>query len=132
MKVLDLKFIYENSLMALISVQGRRFQWLSLTARGHAYAEAEEIRIIRIPHQSAELGYKDYAPDAPTSSHALSAEQVLSVFPNMIVPSEGGFLPTRMEVKEASTERGNIPTRLCLLGEDMKMYKVFALPDEFL
>jgi anaphase-promoting complex subunit 4 len=94
--------------------------------------EVDQLRLIRIPHQSAELGYQDYVPGASTASHVLSAEQVVSVFPSMLLPGESEFMPVQMEVKEASTERGKITARVCLLGDDLKAYKVFALPNELL
>jgi anaphase-promoting complex subunit 4 len=34
-----------------------------------------------------------------------------------------------MEVKEASSERGMIPPRVCLLGKDLQSYKIFSLPE---
>ncbi|KAH8653357.1 anaphase-promoting complex, cyclosome, subunit 4-domain-containing protein [Xylariales sp. PMI_506] len=108
-KVLDLKFLNQNSLLVLLSNQ-------------------EELRIIRVPYQSAELGYQEYVSGSPTYPHVLSTEQVISVFPNMIVPSEGGFMPVQMEVNEARSDRGDIPARVCLLGSDLQTYKVFALP----
>lgn len=62
--------------------------------------------------------------------HTLSNEQISSVFPNMTVPCEPGFVPAQMEVKGASSERGKIPPRVCLLGSDSQTYKVFALPED--
>ncbi|KAI0127922.1 anaphase-promoting complex component Cut20/Apc4 [Xylariales sp. AK1849] len=111
-KILDLKFLYEDSLLVLLVLK-------------------DQLRIIRIPHQSAEIGYQDYTPGGSVSPHVLSTEQVTSVFPNLIVPIEGNFTPVHMEVKEASSERGNIPARICLLGNDLKTYRVYALPKEF-
>ena len=60
----------------------------------------------------------------------LSNADVTSVILNMVVPAEPGFVPVQMEVQEASSERGYIPPRVCLLGNDEQTYKVFALPDD--
>jgi len=35
-----------------------------------------------------------------------------------------------MEVREASDTRGEIPARVCLLGDDSVSYKAFALPGD--
>jgi anaphase-promoting complex subunit 4 len=77
------------------------------------------------------MGYQDYVPGTPTSAHALSTEQVLSVFPNMVVPCKVPFTPVQMEVREASEERGKMTARVCMLGVDLQTYRVFALPDKF-
>lgn len=112
-KVLDVKFLYEDSLLVLLMTK-------------------DQLRIIRIPHQSNELGYEDYLPGYLGPPHMLSTEQVLNVFPNMVVPGDGDFVPVQMEVKEARSERGKIPPRVCLLGSDMQTYRVFALSETLL
>lgn len=89
------------------------------------------MRIIRIPHQSAELGYTDYVAGQSTVPHVLSTEQVTSVFPNMTVPADGEFVPVQMEIRGASKQRGHLPARVCLLGEDMQHYRVLSLPEKF-
>jgi anaphase-promoting complex subunit 4 len=60
----------------------------------------------------------------------LSAEESTSVFPSMVIPREGDFAPVQMEIQEASSERGHIPARVCLLGRDGQTYRVFALPEK--
>lgn len=60
----------------------------------------------------------------------LSNDQVTNVFLNMILPCEPNFLPAQMEVKGASSARGKIPPRVCLLGSDLQTYRVFALPED--
>ncbi|KAI1082374.1 anaphase-promoting complex, cyclosome, subunit 4-domain-containing protein [Whalleya microplaca] len=111
-KLLGLKFLYDDSLLVL---------WAS---------NDQPLRIIKISHKSADLGYQPYSPKSKLSSHVLSNDQVTSVFLNMIVPCEASFVPQQMEVKEASSERGKVPPRLCLLGNDLQTYKVFALPED--
>lgn len=59
-------------------------------------------------------------------------DQVASVFPNVTVPLEDGFVPGQMELREASTSRGRIPARVSLLGKDGQTYKVFSLPENLL
>lgn len=60
----------------------------------------------------------------------LTDDEVTSAVLNLVVPAELGFAPAQMEVKEASSERGYIPPRVCLLGSDLQTYRVFALPDD--
>ncbi|KAI1213345.1 anaphase-promoting complex, cyclosome, subunit 4-domain-containing protein [Annulohypoxylon truncatum] len=110
--VLDLKFLYNHSLLVLWAPKG------------------QPPRIIRIPHKSDELGYQPYTSGDKVVPHVLSNDQVTSVFTNMTVPCDPSFMPVLMEVKEASSERGKIPPRVCLLGNDLQTYKVFALPED--
>ncbi|KAI1340471.1 anaphase-promoting complex, cyclosome, subunit 4-domain-containing protein [Xylariaceae sp. FL0016] len=105
-RVLDLKFLYEDSLLVLWASKGR------------------------VPHRSEELGYVPYSAGIRTTPHVLSNEQVTSVFLNMSVPGDATFVPVQMETKAASWERGKLPPRVCLLGSDLQTYRVFALPDD--
>lgn len=66
----------------------------------------------------------------PAEPHVLSSQQLTSVFPNMMVPIEDRFVPTQMEVKEASSERGHMQARICLVGNNGQTYKVLALPEK--
>jgi anaphase-promoting complex subunit 4 len=124
-KVLDLKFLYEDSLLVLLSLKRKSQASPSRTVLTY---EAEQLRIVKIPHQSDQLGYQDYIPGTSSSPHVLSTDQIISVFPNMLVPVQKSFVPVQMEVKESSSERGNVPARICLLGDDLETYQVFALP----
>ncbi|ETS76021.1 hypothetical protein PFICI_12965 [Pestalotiopsis fici W106-1] len=112
--VIDVKFLNEESLLVLL-----------------ALAE-NDIRIIKVPHTSVNLGYHVYDPWVPAEPHVLNTEQVVSVFPNAKVPLESGFMPGQMEVREASSQRGQIPARVALLGKDGQTYKVFSLPRHIL
>ncbi|EMR64639.1 putative anaphase-promoting complex component cut20 apc4 protein [Eutypa lata UCREL1] len=111
-KVLDLKFLYDDSLLVLWALQG------------------QHLRIVRIPHKANDLGYQSYQPGVAVESHVLSDKDVTSVILNMVLPNDPGFVPVQMEVKEATVARGYIPPRVCLLGSDLQTYKVFALPDD--
>ena len=64
------------------------------------------------------------------STVSLSEEEVLDRFWSVAVPSDTTFSPLQMEVASASTARGDVPARLCVLGQDRAAYRVFALPDE--
>ncbi|KAK8117459.1 anaphase-promoting complex component cut20 apc4 [Apiospora kogelbergensis] len=92
--ILDIKFLHGDSLLALVSVNAK-----------------DSLRIIRIPHQSAELGYAKHIAGQPAVPHVLSVDQVTSVFPNMTVPIEDGFAPVQMEIRGASKQRGHLPAR---------------------
>ncbi|GAP86422.1 putative anaphase-promoting complex component Cut20 Apc4 [Rosellinia necatrix] len=113
-KILDLKFLYDDSLLVLWAVRD------------------SPLRLVRIPYKSEDLGYQPYVagrgPTAPP--HELSDEQVAGVFLNMVVPCPPDFAPAQMEIREASAERGKLPPRVCLLGSDMQTYQVFALPED--
>jgi anaphase-promoting complex subunit 4 len=58
--------------------------------------------------------------------------QVKDVFASTDVSSEKDFRPVQMEVREACSDRGRIPARVCLLDEDLETYRVYAIPDSFL
>ncbi|KAI0147258.1 anaphase-promoting complex, cyclosome, subunit 4-domain-containing protein [Xylariaceae sp. FL1272] len=111
-KILDVKFLYDDSLLVLWTVKDL------------------PLRLIRIPHQSPELGYKPYQSRVHTPAHELSNDQVTSVFLNMTIPLEAGFTPAQMEIREASAERGKLPPRVALLDEEGRRYKVFKLPED--
>ncbi|KAI1413534.1 anaphase-promoting complex, cyclosome, subunit 4-domain-containing protein [Hypoxylon sp. FL1857] len=111
-KVLDLKFIYADSLLVL---------WAP---------KDQPLRIIRIPHKSEDLGYRPYTSGGKITPHVLNNGQVTSALLNFTVPCEPNFVPVKMEVKEARSERGKISPRVCLLGNDLQTYKVFALPED--
>ncbi|OTB09784.1 hypothetical protein K445DRAFT_323643 [Daldinia sp. EC12] len=110
--IIDLKFLYDDSLLVLWAQNG------------------QPLRIIRVPHKSDELGYQPYTSGGEITPHILSDDQVTSAFRNAVMPCESNFVPARMEVKEASSERDRVPIRVCLLGNDMQTYKVFSLPEE--
>ncbi|KAI0022065.1 anaphase-promoting complex, cyclosome, subunit 4-domain-containing protein [Xylariomycetidae sp. FL0641] len=112
-KILDLKFLYDDSLLILLAPRAK-----------------PNVRLVRIPHGSEDLGYQPYKPKQAVSPHVLDNQQVETLFVNFAVPCEAGFVPTHMEIKEASSERGKLPPRVCLLGRDSQTYKVFALPDD--
>ncbi|KAI1646981.1 anaphase-promoting complex, cyclosome, subunit 4-domain-containing protein [Daldinia loculata] len=111
-KVLDLKFLYDDSLLVLWAQRG------------------QPVRIIRIPHKSDDLGYRPYSSGDKVMPHVLSNDQITSAFMNLVVPCEPNFIPAQMEIREASSERGKVPIRVCLLGNDMQTYKVFSLPED--
>ncbi|KAK7918345.1 hypothetical protein PG985_010219 [Apiospora marii] len=130
-KIIDIKFLHGDSLLALISVNSKYHFTIPGRKTKLTPNTQDEMRIIRIPHQSAELGYADYVAGQSTMPHVLSTEQVTSVFPNMIVPADGGWDPVQMEIRGISKQRGRLPARVCLLGEDMQQYRVLSLPEKF-
>ncbi|KAI1781496.1 anaphase-promoting complex, cyclosome, subunit 4-domain-containing protein [Hypoxylon cercidicola] len=111
-KILDLKFLNDDSLLVLWSVEG------------------QPLRVVRIPQKSNDLGYQPYTTERNIIPHVLRNDQVTSVFLNMTVPCEPGFIPAHMEVKQASSKRGDTPPKVCLLGRDCQTYRVYALPEE--
>ncbi|KAI0395355.1 anaphase-promoting complex, cyclosome, subunit 4-domain-containing protein [Xylariaceae sp. FL0594] len=119
-RIIDLKFLYDDSLLVLWAL------------------EDSPLRLVRIPYRSEDLGYRPYSSSTDSSRtphppHELSNEQVMSVFLNMIIQQQqlpDDFVPVQMEVVEASAERGKLVHRVCLLGSDSETYLVFALPED--
>ncbi|RYO87821.1 hypothetical protein DL766_000724 [Monosporascus sp. MC13-8B] len=113
--------------MSAAKIPGLTFTALTTESRK---SNGQPLRIVRIPHRADDLGFQPYQPGSAVTPHVLSNEEVTTTTLNMVVPTDPGFVPVQMEVKEASSERGYIPSRVCLLGSDLQTYKIFALPDD--
>jgi anaphase-promoting complex subunit 4 len=74
------------------------------------------------------LPYEDFADRKSPAAVRFEAENLDETLSVAKIPSSAGFLPVHMEVVEGSSERGEIPARVCLLGKDKVTYKVYALP----
>ncbi|KAB5558114.1 anaphase-promoting complex, cyclosome, subunit 4-domain-containing protein [Coniochaeta sp. 2T2.1] len=107
-RIVDFKFIDERSLLVL---------WRSKGAT---------LSLWNIPFQA--LPYKDYASGTVPEPPQLDSEQFSNTLTSAGIPSIPGFVPVHMEVVGASSQRGEIPARVCLLGKDRTTYKVYALP----
>lgn len=131
-KILDLKFLNDDALLVLIFFQGERQHNSNLQLVMILTTSPDQFRIIKLPHQPANLSYQQYDSRIPAEPHTLSIDQVTNGSPSVVVTAESGFQPAQMELKEARSERGHIPSRICLLGNDGQTYKVFSLPEAFL
>ncbi|KAB5570611.1 anaphase-promoting complex, cyclosome, subunit 4-domain-containing protein [Coniochaeta sp. 2T2.1] len=107
-RIVDFKFLDERSLLVL---------WMSKGAT---------ISLWNIPFQT--LSYKDYASGTVPDPPQLDSEQLSGTLTEAGIPNVPGFVPVHMEVVEASSQRSEIPARVCLLGKDRTTYKVYALP----
>ncbi|RYP31163.1 hypothetical protein DL767_005916 [Monosporascus sp. MG133] len=122
----------ENIAKFDVRMSAAQTRGLTFTALSTESQESNDLplRIVRIPHRADDLGFQPYQPGSAVTPHVLSNEEVTTMTLNMVVPTDPGFVPVQMEVKEARSERGYIPSRVCLLGSDLQTYKIFALPDD--
>jgi anaphase-promoting complex subunit 4 len=74
------------------------------------------------------LPYEDHSDGKIPKGLRFEAENLSDLLSVARVPSGAGFVPIHMEVVEASAQRGDIPSRVCILGKDKVTYKVYSLP----
>ncbi|KAF9871668.1 anaphase-promoting complex component cut20 apc4 [Colletotrichum karsti] len=105
-RILELKFLNSDTLVVLSSAQG----------------QPSSISTIPIPSQA--LNYTLYEeenlPDPVPLSEQLQGKC-------LTLPEDSSFVPVQMDVQDATSARGEIPARVCLLGSDRFTYKVFGL-----
>ena len=82
--------------------------------------------MLNIAFQS--LPYREHASGTTPDPLQLDSGQLGDTFTEAGIPDVPGFVPIHMEVVEASSQRGEIPARVCLLGKDRTTYKVYAFP----
>lgn len=85
--------------------------------------------LLNIPFQS--LSYRDIADGKTPEALRLEADKLGEKLSLVTVPTSAAFQPIHMEVIEGSSQRGDIPARVCLLGKDKVTYKVYALPRDW-
>ena len=86
--------------------------------------------LVRIAYQSAQLPYHEYAEGNCPPVVELNSARSGGPGSYFAFCHISGFIPTQMEVQRASQVRGEIPARVCLLGRDKTVYKMYALPDD--
>ena len=94
--------------------------------------------MLSIPYQGADPDPKNkhqlrYYPNNPKAraldATVLDDEEVLYNFSKYKFPSEGSFVPDKMEVRERNGQSSTDETkRIIILGHDRLHYKVFRLP----
>jgi anaphase-promoting complex subunit 4 len=98
---------------------------------GGANELAEEPRsvLVRIAYQSARMPYQGYTTGQCPSTLELDGSWSGGISSCFAFSAMTGFAPIQMEVQRASKLRGEIPARVCLLGRDRAVYKIYALPE---
>jgi anaphase-promoting complex subunit 4 len=81
---------------------------------------------LNIPYAS--LPYEDHSEGKIPKGLQYEVENLGDLLSAARIPSATGFVPIHMEVVEGTSERGELPARVCLLGKDRHTYKVFAIP----
>ncbi|AEO68807.1 uncharacterized protein THITE_2118487 [Thermothielavioides terrestris NRRL 8126] len=105
--IVDFKYLDDETLLVLCS-----------------RTEEPSSVLLRIAYNSADVRYQEYTPGQRPTVVALT-DRVGSYFAFSDV---AGFTPSQMEVQRPSKLRGEMPARVCLLGHDRAMYKVYAFP----
>lgn len=123
-RVLDFKFLDEHSLLVLWA--NSRKTVVALAEAPSSHCTDSSLLLLNIPYQS--LPYEDQTDEKTPIELRLEAENLSDVLCVAKIPSGAGFVPVHMEVVEASSQRGDIPPRVCLLGKDKATYKVYSLP----
>jgi anaphase-promoting complex subunit 4 len=80
--------------------------------------------VVRVPVESDLFVFspQDQVPDNITKYSSES-------FPTYQLPEDISMRPIRMEVHERSDLRGETPARICLLGTDKSILRVFTFPE---
>lgn len=132
-RIVDVKFLNGNILLILWRPEGKRrfsFHTTKLSPKQDAVLTiiaGGSSLLLQVPFRSSQMTYFDIS--SPPPPHSLSDEEVRTAFSPLELADGSSFVPVQMEVKQASSARGEIPARVCLLGNDQVTYKVFALPE---
>ncbi|KAK0711407.1 anaphase-promoting complex, cyclosome, subunit 4-domain-containing protein [Lasiosphaeris hirsuta] len=111
--IIDFKFLNDTVLLVLCHCKDR-----------------PPLTLLRIEYRSKLMPYSDYRKDQ--SLQNLELEPLVGktkMYLSFEFSRIGSFTPIQMEVQNASTARGNIPARICLLGRDKVGYKNYALSE---
>ncbi|GAB1320294.1 hypothetical protein MFIFM68171_10504 [Madurella fahalii] len=111
--IVDFKYLDDKSLLLLCN---RR--------------EEPKSALLHIAYQSANVPYGGYTEGQCPPVMELDGIGNDGVSAWFAFSTTSSFSPVLMEVQRASNLRGEIPARICLLGRDRMMYKVYALPEE--
>ena len=82
--------------------------------------------LLNIPFDS--LPYEEHVAGKEPQALRFEADSLGDLLSTAKVPCAAGFVPVHMQVVGGSSQRGDIPARVCLLGKDRATYKVYALP----
>lgn len=128
--IVDFRFLDDKSLLLLCN-RGGMLRILRGTA-SHANDNPEEPKpaLLHIAYQSANVPYREYTEGRrpPVMELDNIGDDGLSSWFGF--SNASGFAPVHMEVQRANNLKGEIPARICLLGRDRMVYKIYALPEE--
>ncbi|TQN65656.1 Anaphase-promoting complex subunit 4 [Colletotrichum shisoi] len=113
-KIIDSKFLDSNTLILLVSKQDK------------------SVEVVTVPVQSPNMNYVPLQEGSLPAATALS-QQLQGEHTAATIPEDASFTPVHLDVQKASSTRGDVPTRVCLLGANRTAYKVFSLgagPDD--
>ncbi|OHF02630.1 anaphase-promoting complex component Cut20/Apc4 [Colletotrichum orchidophilum] len=107
-KITEVKFMNSTTLVLLLSRQGK------------------PANIVIVPIQSPDIKYVTYQEGTLPPCTPIS-EQIHTGLVTTTLPEDPSFTPIRMDVQNATDTRGEVPARVCLLGANRSVYKVFSL-----
>ncbi|KAL2024645.1 hypothetical protein VTK56DRAFT_6846 [Thermocarpiscus australiensis] len=111
--IVDFKYLDDKSLLVLCNRK-----------------EEPRSALLNIAYQSSKMPYQDYTEGQRPLVLDLSSNSGEGVYSLFAFSHMSGFMPIQMEVQRANKLRGEIPARVCLLGRDRAMYKIYALPED--
>ncbi|KAK4156712.1 anaphase-promoting complex, cyclosome, subunit 4-domain-containing protein [Chaetomidium leptoderma] len=129
--IFDIKYLDDKTLLVLCGQKGVFHSNHQVKAcRANEPSEEPRSVLLRIAYQSAPMPYQKYTEGQCPSVLELSGTGSEGLSSCFAFSHLSGFTPVQMEVQRASRLRGEIPARVCLLGRDRAMYKIYALPDD--
>ncbi|KAK1490250.1 anaphase-promoting complex component Cut20/Apc4 [Colletotrichum cuscutae] len=107
-KIAEVKFMDSTTLVLLVNIQG------------------SPANVIMVPIQSPAINYVPYQEnDLPVSTPL--TKQIQTGLVTTTLPEDQSFTPIRMDVQNVTNARGEVPARVCLLGANRSVYRVFSL-----
>ncbi|KXH30890.1 anaphase-promoting complex component Cut20/Apc4 [Colletotrichum simmondsii] len=107
-KIAEVKFMDRTTLVLLVNRQGN------------------PANVILVPIQSPGINYVLYQENDLPVSTPLS-KQIQTGLVTTTLPEDQSFTPIRMDVQNVTNTRGEVPARVCLLGANRSVYRVFSL-----
>ncbi|KAJ3942400.1 uncharacterized protein N0V96_007898 [Colletotrichum fioriniae] len=107
-RIAEVKFMDSTTLVLLVNRQGK------------------PANVIMVPIQSPGISYVPYQENNLPVSTPLS-KQLQAGLVTTTLPEDQSFTPMRMDVQNSTNARGEVPARVCLLGANRSVYKVFSL-----
>lgn len=128
--IIDLDFLDDESLLLLSYAEAK-----ATNPEGPAHSQADKSRayVLRVRYRSSEWTWLPFAADAlPAASLRLGRSDCgRTLMPIEVPGGSSTSKPAYMTVRPRSQARGEMPARLCLLGEDKTSYTVYALPEDW-
>lgn len=128
--VVDLKYLDDEFLLVLCNQRGA----IRLPDQIVEYAngEIDEPRsvLLRIAYQSPHMPYQAQIEGRTPPVLNLDGTGDGRIASCYSFSHMSGFIPIQMEVQKASTLRGEVPARICLLGRDRTMLKTYSVSND--